>query len=59
MRSAPSAKRRPPGLHFDGGAFDIIYKELRAGGEAVIGAPTAKVAESHPSIGITAVAPPV
>ena len=43
------------GLHLDGGAFAIIYKQLHAGGEAVVAAATRKVAESHPSIGMTTV----
>jgi len=37
------------GLHFDGGATLAQFnEELRARGEAVVAAATAKVAESHP-----------
>ena len=43
-------------LQFDGGAsFVLVYEQLRADGEAIVAAATAKVAESHPSLGVTAV----
>ena len=44
------------GLQFDGGAtFALVYEQLRAHGEAIVAAATAKVAESDPSLGVTSV----
>jgi nucleotide-binding universal stress UspA family protein len=44
-------------LYFDRGGANLalVNEQLRAGGEAVVAAASGKVAESNPSVGITAV----
>jgi nucleotide-binding universal stress UspA family protein len=44
------------GLAFDGGpSFAIIYEQLQAGGEELVAAATARVAESHPTVAVRTV----